>query len=202
MRRFDKSAPLNDAPAVRIAIIGTSGSGKSTLAKRLGSVLGHAVIELDAVNWQADWTDLNTHDPPEFVRRVEAAIEKSSWITDGNYSRVLPLILRRASDVIWLDYARSVVMSRVLRRSLSRSLSGRELWPDTGNRERWRRWLSKEHPIRWAWDTFEHRRVRYEEAFADRRLSHLTVHRLRRPAEVPPLVLTLQNRSGAPILRQ
>jgi adenylate kinase family enzyme len=168
---------------MRVAVIGSSGSGKSTLAKRLGGRLNLAHIELDAINWQPGWRGLNADDPEEFVRRVKAAITEEAWITDGNYSQVLPHILRRATHVVWLDYERPVIMRRVIWRSFRRSMEQNELWPGTGNRERWSQWLSKEHPIRWAWDTFERRRAGYEAALANPKLAHLQVHRLRDPRE-------------------
>lgn len=176
---------------MRVAVVGSSGSGKSTFARRLGAALGLPVIELDAINWQAGWRDLNTHDPEDFARRVDLAVATDRWITDGNYSRVLPAILARATQVIWLDYERPVIMRRVIWRSFIRSFTRKEVWPGTGNVETWRNWLDKEHPIRWAWDTFDRRRARYEEAFAGERLSHLTLHRLRRPSEAEPLVARL-----------
>jgi hypothetical protein len=114
---------------------------------------------------------------------VKAAIADETWITDGNYSQVLPHILRRATHVVWLDYERSVVMPRVVRRSFVRAWSGKEVWPGTGNVETWRHWLSREHPVRWAWDTFDRRRAGYEQAFANPKLAHLRVHRLRHPRE-------------------
>lgn len=168
---------------MRIAVIGSSGSGKSTLAKQLAGTLNLPHIELDAINWQADWRGLNQDDPDEFVRRVQARIVDEAWITDGNYSQVLPHILARATHVIWLDYERPLIMRRVIWRSFRRSFDQTELWPGTGNRERWNQWLSKEHPIRWAWDTFHRRRAGYEAAFKSPKLAHLQVHRLRDPRE-------------------
>jgi adenylate kinase family enzyme len=91
---------------MRVAIIGTSGSGKSSLASRLGETFALAVVELDAINWQAGWRDLNTHDPAEFVRLVEAAIAGERSVADGNYGLVRSRILARATHIVWLDYAR------------------------------------------------------------------------------------------------
>jgi adenylate kinase family enzyme len=121
---------------MRVAVIGSSGSGKTTFARRLGEVGQIPFVELDAINWQAGWHDLVTHEPEAFVRRVEAAIAGDAWVTDGNYSKVLPAILARATHVVWLDYSRAVVMPRVIGRSFARALDGRELWPGAGNRER------------------------------------------------------------------
>ncbi|HEX5380024.1 MAG TPA: hypothetical protein VFW47_15715 [Phenylobacterium sp.] len=176
---------------MRIAVMGTSGSGKTTLGRRLGAALDLPFIELDAINWQADWRDLNLHDPDEFVRRVEAAIAPAAWVSDGNYGLVRPRIWARATHLVWLDYDRSVIMPRVIGRSLARALDRKELWPGTGNRERFSAWLSPDHPIRWAWRTHNSRRGRLEAALAEPASAHLQVHRLRHPREAGPLVARL-----------
>lgn len=177
---------------MRVAVIGSSGSGKSTFGRKLAAAIGAPYAELDAINWQPGWVDLSKTDPDEFVRRVAAFVTAEAWVTDGNYIAVRPTILRRATHVVWLDYERSVIMPRVIRRSFLRALSKQELWPGTGNREEFRRWLGKDHPIRWAWDTFERRRAGYEALFADPRLRRLSLHRLRHPREAGPLIARLK----------
>jgi adenylate kinase family enzyme len=176
---------------VRVAVVGTSGSGKSTFARRLAELAGAPFIELDAINWQADWRDLNTHDPEEFRRRVAQAVAQESWVSDGNYAKVRDLILARATDLIWLDYTRLLTLRRVVWRSFRRALSKKELWPGTGNREEFRRWLDREHPIRWAWDTYHARRAAYAAIFDDPATAHLKKHRLRHPREAAPLMAAL-----------
>jgi adenylate kinase family enzyme len=168
----------------RIAIIGNSGSGKSTLARALSARLDIAHIELDALNWGPGWAGLSIDDPEGWSRAVARAIDGDQWITDGNYSRgALPQILPRATDVIWLDFSRGVIMARVIRRSVARAISGQELWPGTGNRESVWRWLRKDHPIRWTWDTYRSGNAGREALFADPALSHLRKHRLRTPGQ-------------------
>ena len=181
---------------MRIAILGTSGSGKTTLSRVIAGRLGLRGIELDAINWRSGWRDLNSDDPAEFERLVSEAIAAEAWVCDGNYSRVRDRILYRATDVVWLDYPRSVVMRRVIVRSFDRAVSGRELWPGTGNTETFSRWLSPDHPIRWAWDTYADRRARYEALFADPRLGGRNRYRLRRPSEAGPLMESLAARRG------
>lgn len=177
---------------MRVAIIGSSGAGKSTLARVLGARLDAPVIELDALNWQAGWRDLATHDPEAFRSKIAAAIAGDRWISDGNYSRfALPLILPRATDLVWLDYGRGVIMRRVIGRSFTRALLKTELWPGTGNREAFRRWLDKEHPIRWAWDTFERQRAGYAGLFDRLHGGEVRLHRLRSPGEADGLVARL-----------
>ena len=146
---------------MRIAVIGTSGVGKSTLARRLAVSTQAAYIELDAINWQAEWKALATDDPAEFYRRVEVAVAGPSWVCDGNYPGVRDIVLARATHVVWLDYARPVIMWRVIRRSFWRAATKAELWPGTGNTDGFARWFDKGHPIRWAWDTFAQRREQY-----------------------------------------
>jgi adenylate kinase family enzyme len=166
---------------MRIVVVGTSGSGKTTMAARLSQALALPFVELDAINWQPGWRDLATHDPDEFLRRTDEATAAPAWVADGNYRLVRPLVWSRATHLVWLDYDRGVIMRRVIARSLMRALDGKELWG--GNREDWRRWLDREHPIRWAWDTWARRRREYEAMLDEPGHAHLKVLRLRRPRE-------------------
>jgi adenylate kinase family enzyme len=167
---------------MRIVVVGTSGAGKTTLARRIAALLELPHIELDAINWQPGWRDLTRHDPQEFVRRVDAAIEAEAWVVDGNYGPVRDRVWQRATHLVWLDYERPVIMARVISRTLVRAVLRTELW--AGNRERWRNMLRPSHPIRWAWNTWQRRRRETAERLAQRECAHLVVFRLRRPSEV------------------
>jgi adenylate kinase family enzyme len=169
-------------------VIGTSGSGKTTFAGVLAARLGVRHIDLDAINWQADWKDLNVHDPGEFRRRVAEAAAEDAWVSCGNYSKVRPILFGRATHLVWLDYPRPLVMARVLKRSLVRAWTQDELWPGTGNREQFSRWLDAEHPIRWAWDTYADRKARYGAMMADPALAHIERMRVTRPWEAQALI--------------
>lgn len=173
---------------MRVVVVGTSGSGKSTFARNLGAAIGAPHLELDAVNWQAGWRNLNTDDPAEFVRRVAQAASAEAWVADGNYSKARQVLWPRATRFVWLDYERPVIMRRVIRRSLGRALSGQELWAGTGNTETMARWLDREHPIRWAWDTWTRNRARYAEVFARSEYASLPLDRLRHPRQAQPLI--------------
>ncbi len=168
----------------RVAIIGQSGAGKSTLAKALSARLGVPHIELDALNWQPGWRGLNVEEPERWSAVVAEAIAGEAWVVDGNYSVAARLhTLPRATDVVWLDYPRRVLMSRVIRRSIVRAIGGKELWPGTGNRESFARWLRWDHPIRYSWDTFARNRKVRAELFESDLIAHARKHRFRAPRE-------------------
>ena len=181
---------------MRIVVIGTSGAGKTTLARRIAVRLNLSHIELDAINWQAGWRDLDRHDRDEFRRRVTAAIQPDAWVLDGGYSSVRDALFRRATHLVWLDYERRVIMVRVIRRSLLRVVLRTELWAGTGNRERWRHLLQPSHPIRWAWSTWDRRRSETAERLVENDYAHLVVLRLRRPREVRRALDLLADAAG------
>jgi adenylate kinase family enzyme len=184
---------------MRIVVVGASGAGKTTLARRIASLLELPHIELDAINWQSEWRDLTRHDPEQFVRRVNAAIEAKAWVVDGNYGPVRDMVWPRATHLVWLDYERPVIMARVISRTLFRLVLHTELW--AGNRERWRRLLRPSHPIRWAWSTWERRRRETAERLAQSECAHLMVYRLRRPTEVQRALDLLAGAAGFQISR-
>src|SRR5438270_201678 len=149
---------------MRVVVVGTSGSGKTTMAKALSAALGVPRIELDAINWQPGWRPISIDAPDEFFRRVAEAAAADAWVMDGNYSKAH---WARATAFVWMDPGRWTVMRQVIWRSFTRAIDRRELWPGTGNKELFRKWLEKEHPIRWAWDTWAMMRARYGALFAD-----------------------------------
>jgi hypothetical protein len=85
----------------------------------------------------------------------------------------------------------------VIRRSFVRAVDRQELWPGTGNREDFRRWLDREHPIRWAWDTHHRRRRDYEALVAAPELAGKTRLRLTRPGDAQRLVARLAGEAAA-----
>jgi len=165
----------------RIAVVGSSGSGKTTMAATLAKRLGLAHIELDAIFHQPDWQQL---DGDEFSRRVEAATEVEGWTLCGNYSKIDHIRFGRADTVVWLDYAKPVVISRLVRRTVRRAVTREELW--NGNREpitNFTSWDPDKNVIRWSWVNFDRRRETYERHADSGSWDHLTVHRFTRPAD-------------------
>jgi adenylate kinase family enzyme len=176
-------------------VIGAPGSGKTTLARAIAARSSLPHVEGDAINWQPGWRDLARHDPDEFTRRVMAAIQTEGWVLDGAYKTVRDVLYRRATHLVWLDYPRRVVMTRVIRRSVLRALLRIELWG--GNRERWRDLLRPSHPIRWAWSNWSQRRWETTERLRKPKYAHLVVLRLRRPGEARQTVELLADAAHA-----
>lgn len=145
--------------ARRVVVRGTSGSGKTTLARAIASTLGVTHVELDAYYHQKGWTPLSD---VEFARRVRVVAAEDGWVVCGNYRQIAPIIFERVDTVVLYDLPRWLVMRRVLRRSLRRTLKSEELW--NGNKERWRNLASfdpKVSVVAWAWSTHRdrHRQV-------------------------------------------
>jgi adenylate kinase family enzyme len=156
---------------MRVAVGGTSGSGKSTFAKRLAEGAGLAFIEMDLLNWGPAWFDHSSKAPAEFRARVDAATSAPAWAIAGNYSSVRDLVWGRATHAVWLDLPKHIVMRQVIARSIPRAF-GKEVFP--GCREDAWRMLRKDHPIRFAWATFERRRAQYAALFEDPAFAHIT----------------------------
>ena len=160
----------------RVAVLGTSGSGKTTLARSLAARLDVPCVELDALYWGADWTPR-----PSFEQEVRVAVQQPRWVIDGNYSGVRDTILRRATAIVWLDYALPRVVSRALSRTLRRVSSGERLYG--GNRETlWRTLFDLETPLWLAMRTHRRRRRELAEFFGRPEYRHANVIRLDSPA--------------------
>ena len=166
----------------RIVVVGSSGAGKSTLARELSRRLRMPRLELDSLHHQPGWTELPE---PEFRARVAAVTAAPRWVIDGNYRAVRDIVWPSADTLVWLDLSRPRVTLRVVRRTLGRLISRRELW--NGNRERVRMalsWDPQRSIIRWAWVQHPVTRAGYESAIREPAHAHLAVHRLRSPAQV------------------
>ncbi|WP_025226752.1 shikimate kinase [Fimbriimonas ginsengisoli] len=172
---------MNDMPppGKRISVRGSSAAGKSTLGKELARRLDLPYVELDGINHQPNWKEIETE---EFRRRVGEIVAQDGWVIDGNYARVRDLIFERCDTVIWLDYSLPVILWRLTRRIFRRSLRQEVLW--NGNRERfWWHFFSKESLYLWVLTTHRRRRGQADEFFASPELQGKTGIRFRRPSE-------------------
>jgi adenylate kinase family enzyme len=180
---------------MRIKIIGTSGSGKTTLARQAAQRLGLPYIELDALYWGPDWTERPTD---EFAAAIRRAVGADGWVMCGNYETMRHLIMPRVQVLVWLDYPHWLVMSRVLRRSVRRSLTRETLW--AGNHESFRKSLfSRDSIILWAWTSHIRRQRQYAKLFSGQDRSHVQLVRLRTPREAEVWLRSLPDK--APLSR-
>ena len=163
----------------RIVVLGTTGAGKTVLARQLSATLSLPYVELDALRWDANWTDAGDE---VFRARVADAVSGDGWGVDGNYSVARDLVWPRATGVVWLDYHLAVIMWRLFWRTVRRAFTREELW--NGNRERFRdHFLSKDSLFLWALQTYERRRKTFPVEFKKPEHSHLEVVHLRSPRE-------------------
>jgi adenylate kinase family enzyme len=167
----------------RLRVVGNSGSGKTSLARRLAAQLRVPHLELDSVQHRPGWTEAPVgefqQDVAQFRDRSEAVA--GGWVVDGNYASRLGDVLDDADCVVWLDYPRWLVMSRVVRRTLLRLFDRRELW--NGNRERWSGLVRRDpgkNIVLWAWTRHASYRRRYAAESAQAAVPWV---RLRRPAD-------------------
>ena len=164
---------------MRFVVIGTSGSGKSTFAKTFANTCGVTYVELDELFWAPNWTP---HPTEVFKERVVAATEPERWVVDGNYSVVRAVLWPKATDIVWLNFSRFTVFSRILRRTVMRAITRQDLW--AGNKESLlRAFLSKDSILLWSFSTFRKNQVKFATLRASAEFSHLNWHELRTPAE-------------------
>ncbi|MFJ9431289.1 adenylate kinase [Streptomyces sp. NPDC101490] len=170
----------------RILVVGVTGAGKSTLARTLGARLGLPHHEMDALYYDGPGWAVN----PRLAEAVSGLAAGPRWIVDSLGSPgVRDPLWERADTVVWLDYPRRVVMPRVLRRSLRRSLTREVLFG--GNRETWKDWLSREHPARWSWSQHGARHREIGRLVRDPRFAPLDTLRFGRPGDTASWLASL-----------
>jgi adenylate kinase family enzyme len=171
----------------RILVAGTSGAGKSTLARSVSGLLGLPYHEMDTLYFTGPGWAVNSG----FAEEVSRVAAGPRWIVDSmGYPEVRDLLWGRADTVIWLDYSRRVIMPRILRRSLRRTVTREVLFG--GNRETWAGWLSREHPVWWAWSQHTARRREIEHRTRDPRFAPLATLRFHHPEDTTAWLTSLE----------
>ena len=154
---------------------------KTTFGKNLAAVLSVEYIEMDALFWGKDWY---WPSDDEFFPKLAFALEKDQWILDGNYTRTIPIKWKNVDAVIWLDFSFFRTMFQALKRVVSRSITKKELWPGTGNKESFRKsFFSRESILLWTLKTYKKNRIKYKAIMADEQYSHINFIRLKSPRE-------------------
>lgn len=99
----------------RICIMGPSNSGKSTLADAIARSRGLDPVHLDQLHHLPN-TDWVPRPADEFTALHQEVVAGTRWVVEGNYSRLFPQRLARATGFILLDIPTSLSLYRYLRR--------------------------------------------------------------------------------------
>jgi adenylate kinase family enzyme len=173
----------------KILVVGSGGAGKSTFSRRLGKILNIEVIHLDTLYWNPGWVETPK---PVWRNMVEELINKDSWIIDGNYSGTLDIRVDACDTVIFLDIARLICLSRVIKRVMLYR-NGRRPDMAEGCRER----LTLEF-VRWIWNYPKRTRPKVLKLLKDS--SHRkNVIRLRNQADIDNFLIDIKKTSGKPV---
>ena len=171
-------ASLKLAHLMRVNVVGLSGSGKSTLARSLADALQTEYVEMDRLFHGPNWTE---PDEEDFRQRIAKVISGDHWVLDGNYhSKTYDLKWDRATAIVWVNtpFARNIWQSTS--RAIQRAWTQEELWPDTGNRETFRKtFFSSESIILWALTNYGKIQRRYTSIRDDQTWSHICFIELR-----------------------
>lgn len=101
----------------RLCIMGPSNSGKSTLAVAIARARGVPVVHLDQLHHQPG-TDWVPRPHADFTALHDSAIAEPRWVIEGNYARLVPQRIARATGLILLDLSTGVSLIRYFRRTL------------------------------------------------------------------------------------
>ena len=168
---------------MKINIIGCSGSGKSTLGRALASLYSVPYIEMDALYWQKNWQPSTDEQLTEkLIHVLDSAAD--GWVLDGNYTRTQPIKWQDIDMVVWLDYSFSRTLYQSISRTFSRLINQKELWPNTGNVESWKKaFFSRDSIILWVLKTYHSGKARRIISMVDEQYQHIRFIRLTSPKE-------------------
>lgn len=164
----------------RVLIAGVTGSGKTTLARRVAELWGLRHVEIDALYHGENWIPR-----PAFLDDVRAFAAEDRWVTEWQYTSkgTDEILAPRAQLAIWLDYPYRVVRSRLLRRTLGRSILRTRIYNDNVEKPIWRMFSGdpEENIIAWQTRTLHKWSERMPRVASEH--PHLVIVRLRHPRE-------------------
>ncbi|WP_425667377.1 adenylate kinase [Vibrio tubiashii] len=170
----------------KVNVVGTSGSGKSTFSAQLASALDCKHIEMDRLFWKPDWQE---SPDLEFFAKIRNALQGSSWVLDGNYNRTRKVKWENVDTVIWVDYSLPRTLYQAVSRAIQRCITGKELWPGTGNRETFAKsFFSRNSIILWTVKTYHKNQQRYLADMNHPDYQHIRFVRLRSPKQAQQLL--------------
>ncbi|MFJ4252384.1 AAA family ATPase [Microbacterium sp. NPDC090003] len=171
--------PLPRVPR-RVLVAGVTGSGKTTLAGRVARLWGLRHVEIDALFHGPEWTPR-----PEFLDDVRAFASEDRWVTEWQYTSkgTDDILTPRADLAIWLDYPYHVVRSRLLRRTIGRSILRTRLWNGNVEKPIWKMFRRSPEENLLAWQTATLGKWAERMPVAAAEFPHLTIVRLRHPRE-------------------
>jgi adenylate kinase family enzyme len=151
----------------RVLVAGNTGAGKTTAARRVAQRRGLLFHEVDELAFRPGWAP-----DPGYVGALREIARGDRWVLDSwGDPRVRDELWRRADTVVWLDYPLRVVLPRLVRRSVRRTVRREQIF--NGNVESYREWFSRDHPVRSA--LRDHRPRRAETARRLTLFPHLRV---------------------------
>lgn len=172
---------------MRYVVVGTSGSGKSTFARALAQAMTVRRIELDELYWGENWTP---RPADEFTRSVSEFAVGDRWVVDGNFSKVRDVLWPSATHIVWLNFSRRVVFTRVLWRTIKRAVLRQVLWH--GNRESIRKaFFSRESILLWSLSTYAKNQTKYAMLRSEPEFAHLSWLELETPSQARAFLSSL-----------
>jgi adenylate kinase family enzyme len=170
-----------------IFVVGTSGSGKSTLGKYLATKFGYRYLELDAIYWLPNWTPREPSELAQLIREEQA--KPGGLVLDGNTLNKGATI-SPGDTLVFLDFSRGLIVSRVLRRTLKRIITRQELWSGSREGAKFLFWRDQElTPVLWGFTTHYRRRGEYLDLIA--KLNGIEVHHIKTKAQLKALKAAL-----------
>jgi adenylate kinase family enzyme len=136
-------------------VYGVTGSGKTTLARKISERTGLPWHSVDDLAWEPGWVEVGL---AEQISRFRAICAGDRWVMDTAYGKWIEVALSRAEVIVALDYPRWLSLSRLVRRTLWRSITRERVC--NGNVEPFLRMLSEDSIIRWHFRSFARKRER------------------------------------------